>query len=132
MENLWSLRLYCDEKADDSFTILLEAGLRPELKYKRLYAPEGCTLIFESDEFETLTFDLIGASGKRTFSYLITLSEMKSVSSLSPTFTKKRSRTSDSGPTLEFMIAYHKQLGVRIKDIIIKYRENDLELSTFN
>lgn len=130
MENLWLLRLYCDEKADDTFTIPLEHEVDAKRKLKRLCAPPKCSLIFDDGEFHTLTFQLIDATDMILNSYQISVEEMKAVAA-SKYLKKRVMRRESSGPRLNLQVAYNEKLGIRIKDILIKYEDNDLKISSF-
>ena len=111
-----TLRLYCDDKADDYYDIPLEPGI-DEAGDRCLDSAPSCILNFDDGEFDRLTFDLYDTNGRYTASYVVT---HKQVVSFETMLQKRpvRSHIGD-GPRLHLMVARKPGHQIVIKDIQI-------------
>ena len=109
-----SLRLYCDDKYDDPFTMDLEPIVTPRGTHV-LRADPCCVLNFDSGEFQRLTFDLIDSDHNLKFTYVVTIQEALDTKAV---LQKRAVRESDTGgPRLHLVVGQTTNWSVVIRDI---------------
>ena len=111
-----TLRLYCDDKADDYYDIPLEPGI-DEVGARCLDSAPSCVLKFDDGEFDRLNFDLYDTNGRYTASYVVTFHQ---VASLGTVLQKRPVHTHNGyGPRLHLMVARTPRRRIVIKNIQI-------------
>ena len=111
-----TLRLYCDDKANDCYDIPLEPGI-DEVGARCLDSAPSCVLNFDDGEFDRLSFDLYDTNGQCTASYVVTFQQ---VASLETVLQKRPVHTlTGDGPCLHLMVARTPRRQIVIKDIRI-------------
>lgn len=120
MDNSWTLTLYCDDKAEDDYSMRLVDVKGKNAKKMKLSAVGG-TLYLDKTEFQTLTFDLINPLGEVQWSYVIGHNDLSNLDKA----LGKRSVRSGSGPRLEAEVAFSSTGTYKIKNILIKFSKED-------